>query len=147
MTKRLKLNLQTQILVTLSLLESTSSQALQSDALKVLRQKIIDFHVNGKPEQLPEYAVHRILFLFDTSAELRNDPLLREPKQFIIDTNFCKFGQFIPLRSSLNQDISMVNSHVDLPSYNLLQFGGGLDDLEFAPNFVQPWEIMNDLGP
>jgi hypothetical protein len=46
----------------------------------MLRQKLIDYHVNGKPDQLPEYAVHRILFLFDSIVSLQLDPQLKEPK-------------------------------------------------------------------
>jgi hypothetical protein len=66
MTKRLKLSAQTQILVCLSLLESTDDDQTYDEAVKLFRQKLIDYHVNGKPDQLPEYAVHRILFLFDS---------------------------------------------------------------------------------
>lgn len=49
-TKRLKLNAQTQILVTLSLLESNDDESQQSEIIKIFRQKLIDFHINGKPE-------------------------------------------------------------------------------------------------
>ena len=80
MTKRLKLSSQTQILVTLSLLESVNDSNLHSEILKIFRQKLIDFHQNGKPEQLPEYAVHRMLHLFDTLSELKNDTTLKDPK-------------------------------------------------------------------
>jgi hypothetical protein len=52
----------------------------------MLRQKLIDYHVNGKPDQLPEYAVHRILFLFDSIVSLQLDPQLKEPKQLILET-------------------------------------------------------------
>ena len=69
-TKRLKLNAQASIMVTLSMLESTDDEQVFDEVLKIFRQKLIEFHINGKPEQLPEYAVHRILFLFDTVPEL-----------------------------------------------------------------------------
>lgn len=62
--------------------------------------------MNGKPEQLPEYAVHRILFLFDTVPELATDPQLREPKQLILEANANRYSQYTPLRSSLHQDIA-----------------------------------------
>jgi hypothetical protein len=48
------------------LLESTDDEQIYDEAVKIFRQKLIDYHVNGKPDQLPEYAVHRILFLFDS---------------------------------------------------------------------------------
>ena len=69
-TKRLKLNPQMQILVTLSMLESTEDDQLFDEIIKIFRQKLIELHSNGKPELLPEYAVHRILFLFDTMPDL-----------------------------------------------------------------------------
>lgn len=67
-------------MVTLSMLESTDEEQVFDEILKIFRQKLIEFHINGKPEQLPEYAVHRILFLFDSVPELAQDPQLREPK-------------------------------------------------------------------
>lgn len=54
----------------LSLLESTDDDQTYDEVGKLLRQKLIDYHVNGKPDQLPEYAVHRILFLFDSMSSL-----------------------------------------------------------------------------
>jgi hypothetical protein len=51
-----------------------------ADILKILKLKLVDFHINGKPDQLPEYAVYQCLHLFDTEPELSNDEELREPK-------------------------------------------------------------------
>ena len=62
------------------MLESTSNEGAYYDILKIFKQKLVDFHVNGKPDQLPEYGVHQILHLFDTVPELRQDDELREPK-------------------------------------------------------------------
>ena len=146
LVKRLKLDIQSQILVTLSLLESSEDAKEISEIVQLFKQKLIDFHVNGKPEQLPEYAIHRILFLFDTIPELQLDAELRQPKQLIIETNANKYSQFTPLRSSLHQDISQVNSHSDMPSYTILRDGCGLEHLEFAQKVLQPWEILIDIG-
>jgi hypothetical protein len=117
-----------------------------TEIIKIFRQKLIDFHVNGKPEQLPEYAIHRILYLFDTNVDLKNDALLKEPKQFIIETNASRFTQFTALRASLGQDVAQANCHSDLPSYNLLKDGGGLEHLEFVNQVLQPWEVLIDIG-
>jgi len=68
------------------LLESTDDAQTYEEVVKMLRQKLIDYHVNGKPDQLPEYAVHRILFLFDSIVSLQLDPQLKEPKQLILET-------------------------------------------------------------
>jgi len=133
-------------LVTLSLLESVQDEAAYAEVTKIFRQKLIDFHQNGKPEQLPEYAIHRILYLFDTLPELQNDSQLKDPKQFIIETNASRFTQFTPLRASLCQDISQANCHQDLPSYCLLKDGGGLEHLEFVHKVLQPWEVLVDIG-
>ena len=48
------------------MLPKRSTNVSDDEAVKIFRQKLIDYHVNGKPDQLPEYAVHRILFLFDS---------------------------------------------------------------------------------
>ena len=50
MTKRLKLSAQTQILICLSLLESTADEQAFEEIVKIFRQKLIDYHVNGKPD-------------------------------------------------------------------------------------------------
>ena len=63
LTRRLKLNAQLQILVSLSLLESTldskedenlvrdsKDEAPYEEALKLFRQKLVEFHQNGKPD-------------------------------------------------------------------------------------------------
>ena len=128
------------------MLESTEDEQVFDKILKLFRQKLIEFHVNGKPEQLPEYAVHRILFLFDTVPELAMDPQLREPKQLIVEANAGRYSQYTPLRSSLHQDISQVNCHPELPSYNIMREGCGLDHLEFVHKVLQPWEILIDIG-
>lgn len=91
--------------------------------------------------------MHQILHLMDTRPELANDDDLRDPKQFLIEVHQNKFSQFIPLRASLVQDISSINSHPDLPSFCLLADGTGLEDLEFASKILKPWEILVDLGP
>ena len=107
---------------------------------------MIEYHINGKPEQLPEYAVHRILFLFDTFPEIGQDPQLKEPKQFLIESNASRFSQFTPLRLSLHQDITNINSHPELPSFSFLRDGCGLEHLEFAHQVLQPWELLIDIG-
>jgi hypothetical protein len=48
--KRLKLNAQLQIMVTLSMLESAEDEQVFEKVLKVFRQKLLEFHANGKPE-------------------------------------------------------------------------------------------------
>jgi len=39
-------------------------------ALKILKQKLIDYHSLGRPEPLPEYAAHRLMFLLLTNPDL-----------------------------------------------------------------------------
>jgi len=40
----------------------------------------------------------------------------------------------------------MLNVHPDLPSFNLLRDGCGLEHLEFAHKVLQPWELLIDIG-
>lgn len=75
-----------------------------------------------------------------------NDTQLQGPKQFLIETNANKFSQFTPLRSSLFQDISHINCHPELPSFNLMKDGCGLEHLEFASKILKPWEVLVDIG-
>jgi len=41
-----------------------------SEALKILKQKLLDYYHAGRPESIPEYALHRILFLLATHPDL-----------------------------------------------------------------------------
>jgi hypothetical protein len=54
------------------------------EAVKVLKQKLLDYYHQGRPEVIPDYALHRILFLYSTHPEMviyetHNDFLL-EPR-------------------------------------------------------------------
>jgi hypothetical protein len=84
--KRLKLNAQSQILVTLSMLESMEDQEVfdaektevryteeYQAQVKYFRQKLVDFNSNSKADLLPEYAAHRILYLIDSLELLSKD--------------------------------------------------------------------------
>jgi hypothetical protein len=143
--KRLKLNVQTQILVALSMLESIEDQEVYdpeattvkyTDAylamVKYFRQKLIDFNANSKSDQLPEYAAHRILFLLDSIEVLQRDESLWDLKQNFILHLQSKFSQFTPLRSSLHQDASQINCNFEMPSFNILREGCGLEHLELV---------------
>ena len=39
-----------------------------------------------------------------------------------------------------------MNCHAELPSYNFLRDGGGLEHLEFVHKVLQPWEVLIDIG-
>lgn len=39
-------------------------------ALKILKSKLIDYHSYGKPEPLPEYAVHKLIWLLNSDEEM-----------------------------------------------------------------------------
>jgi hypothetical protein len=38
--------------------------------VKLLKQKLIDYHLSGKPENIPDYALHRLLYLLTTHPDL-----------------------------------------------------------------------------
>ena len=91
--KRLKLNVQAQILVTLSMLESIEDQEsydpestevkyteTYQSHVKFFKQKLVDFNSNSKADQLPEYAAHRILYLIDSIENLSKDQTLMDLK-------------------------------------------------------------------
>eukprot|EP00351_Strombidinopsis_sp_SopsisLIS2011_P002270 CAMPEP_0116885714 /NCGR_PEP_ID=MMETSP0463-20121206/19249_1 /TAXON_ID=181622 /ORGANISM="Strombidinopsis sp, Strain SopsisLIS2011" /LENGTH=75 /DNA_ID=CAMNT_0004544781 /DNA_START=399 /DNA_END=626 /DNA_ORIENTATION=- len=62
-TKRLKLTLNMQILILLSIVES-SFEDMRSEAIKLLKNKLVEFQTTtAKQECLPEYAVHRLNYI------------------------------------------------------------------------------------
>ena len=69
LAKRLKLPLVSQILVALSIAESCREEAV-AEAIKVLKNKLLDYVHAGKPEALPDYAIHRIMYLLSTHPEM-----------------------------------------------------------------------------
>jgi len=38
--------------------------------MKILKQKLLDYQLNGRPETIPDYALHRLLFLLSTHPDL-----------------------------------------------------------------------------
>jgi hypothetical protein len=44
--------------------------------MKILKQKLIDYHSMGRPELLPEYAVHKLMFHMTTNPELVTSKLV-----------------------------------------------------------------------
>ena len=46
----------------------------------------------------------------------------------------------------MQQDVSQLNSHPELPSFAFLRDGGGLEDFEIASAMVAPWELLLDIG-
>jgi chorismate mutase len=63
LSKRLRLNPTAQLLIALSIFESSKEEQVP-ESLKLLKQKLIEYHNYGKPEPLPDYAVHRIVSTF-----------------------------------------------------------------------------------
>jgi hypothetical protein len=103
--KKLKLNIQAQTLVTLSMLESSEDleafnpenpkiryTETYQNLVKFFRQKLVDFNQNSKADQLPEYAAHRILFLIDSIDLLVKDQTILEIKQNFTHSLQSKFS-------------------------------------------------------
>ena len=103
----MRLSFTNQLLIALSIAESSKDESestllsiLIFVGIKLLKQKLVDYHNYGKPEPLPEYAVHRILYLLATHPELvrsflltfyqNNDDSLKEVAQYIKDSNPLK---------------------------------------------------------
>lgn len=38
--------------------------------MKILKQKLLDYQLNGRPEAMPDYALHRLLFLLSTHPDM-----------------------------------------------------------------------------
>lgn len=76
-TKRLKLPLNMQLLILLSIVES-SYEEMRSEAIKLLKNKLSEFSTtnNSKQESLPEYAVHRLNYILQVYPEFRHDDAL-----------------------------------------------------------------------
>lgn len=83
LTRRLKLNFTNQILIALSLVEScTREESLPEGtqifgdlkniiAIKILKAKLAEYFNLGRPEaNLPDYALHRIMYLYSTHPEM-----------------------------------------------------------------------------
>jgi hypothetical protein len=103
--KRLKLNVQAQMLVTISMLESNEDLEAYNpentqikytenyqNLVKFFRQKLVDFNQNSKADQLPEYAAHRILVLIDSIDLLVKDQSILEIKHNFISSIQSKFS-------------------------------------------------------
>ena len=46
----------------------------------------------------------------------------------------------------MHQDASQINCNFELPSFNILREGCGLEHLELVHKILQPWEVLIDVG-
>jgi hypothetical protein len=66
--KCLKLQTYEQIMLLVALSHS-SIPAHRQDALKLLKLKLKEYHLTGKPQPLPPYAAHRLLLMLLCSPD------------------------------------------------------------------------------
>lgn len=60
-----------QLLIALSLYESSLSEEDRLEGAKLLKQKLIEYHASGsaKAELIEEYALHRLLHIFKLNID------------------------------------------------------------------------------
>ena len=105
-------------------------------------------------EVLEEYAVHRISYLQATDPEFSElqqiqNPKLRDAIKFILNDqkNAIKPSQSVALRLKITSgDLIFQNPSPDEPSNAIIRNGSGLEHLTWANKFLEPWEVLLDLG-
>jgi len=105
-------------------------------------------------EVLEEYAIHRISFVQATEKDFsehqqQQNPKLRDALKFILVDQAANYkpNQSVALRlKSSFGDLITQNPSADEPSNALIRIGTGLDHLTLANKFLQPWEVLLDLG-
>jgi len=72
---RLKLTTKMQLLIALSLHESSITETDRTESALLVKQKLIEYHLSGssKAEALEEYAIHRLLHIFRVYPEFENN--------------------------------------------------------------------------
>lgn len=80
--KRLKINQVNQMIVALALVESCREDVQHEGnipsinfhiAIKILKQKLLEYYQSSKPEPLPEHITHKALYLLSTHPEMVNN--------------------------------------------------------------------------
>jgi len=148
-TKRLKLPINMQLLILLSIVES-SYEEMRSEAIKLLKTKLSEFSTinNNKQESLPEYAVHRLNYILQVYPEFRHDDTLQNVRHTLNDNVSGKssYSHHVALRLSLGTDLMCSNANIDDPSVCLTKDGSGFEHLDKISKVMEPWELLLDLG-
>ena len=105
-------------------------------------------------EVLEEYAIHRISFLQATDPDFselkqQQNPKLHEALKFILADQAANYkaNQSVALRLKASfGDLITQNPSNEEPSNALIRNGTGLEHLTHANKFLQPWEVLLDLG-
>jgi hypothetical protein len=56
-------------IVFLVALVHTTALSYRQEAIKLLKSKLKDYHSSGKPQPLPAYSAHRLLFMLLSSVD------------------------------------------------------------------------------
>lgn len=94
--KALGLSLAVQLLLALSLGFSSTPHVSRA-GMCLLKQKLRKYHTFGKPQSMPAYAVHSILYVLRTHAEFVSDPGTVEWPGFLMLSSVGNDILFLPL--------------------------------------------------
>lgn len=85
LVKRLKINQVNQMIVAFALVESCREDVQHEGkiihhhfhlAIKILKQKLLEYYQSSKPEPLPEHITHKAIFLLSTHPDMVSKQIL-----------------------------------------------------------------------
>lgn len=110
----------------------------------------MEFHAAGqnKAEVIEDYALHRLLHTLRIYPEFEvNEPAFEAARKFLIDFNQIKPAQNVALRlSATDGDLIVQNPTFEDPANSIIRPGSGLTHLLYCNKFLEPWEVLIDLG-
>lgn len=125
-------------------------------ATKILRNKLHEMTpLNFGGESLPEYSIHRLLYILSTNPELvrfrlvlttfqKDDETLLPVVSLITSTYPLKQTSHLALYKSLTPS----NIFASNPDHSSLQsfYTHGLENLDKSCKMLEPWEVLLDMG-
>ena len=121
----------------------------------ILKQKIVDYANSSKQEPLEDYVLHRLNYMFTVYPEFDDfETCHPNPPNFVqsktaIKKMYTGKQQIanVGLRVSHGDgDLIFQNPTIEDPSNSLIRNGSDFDSLSQVSKFMQPWEVLLDLG-
>jgi hypothetical protein len=102
----------------------------------------------SKAELIEDYALHRLLHTLRMNPEFETtDAAFLSARKFLIDHNPTRPSQNVALRLSvLDGDLIAQNPTFEDPANSIIRPGSGLTHLLHCNKFLEPWEVLIDLG-
>ena len=130
--KTINLALLIQLVISVSLALSSTPHVARA-GLAILKSKLQIYILQNKPQRIPPYALHCILYIIKTSSEF-SESFSKEASNFLISNNLLEDkSKFLPLLQEPKENYNLGDSKINI--------------IAEIKNSLTLAEILEDMGP